>query len=270
VRYEDVEQLNRELRLPDTPDQRASFNSIIPMGGLIFQPTDEWSLYTSYSTSYVPPPAGASPVDPARPLQAQTAIQEEVGAKFAGGSGRTNATLAVFNIKENDVLQVIGITGLYDQIGATRSRGIELEVNTRPTDWWQLSANYALVDAKVTDDVVTNRIGSMTLNAPRNSASVLSRMQLPGRLNSVGWMFGIVHRSQRVGLLPTATNANEFMMPGYTTVDTGLYYSRETWDASIKVANLLDKRYYQSAFSDVRITPGDPREFSLTLNKVFN
>jgi iron complex outermembrane receptor protein len=176
----------------------------------------------------------------------------------------------VFNIKENNVLQVIGITGLYDQIGATRSRGIELELNTRPTDWWQLSANYALVDAKVTDDVVTNRIGSMTLNAPRNSASVLSRMQLPGRLNSVGWMFGVVYRSQRVGLLPTATNANEFMMPGYTTVDTGLYYSRDTWDASIKVSNLLDKRYYQSAFSDVRITPGDPREFSFTLNKVFN
>lgn len=270
VRYEDVEQLNRELRLPDTPDQRASFNSIIPMGGLIFQPIDQLSLYASYSTSYVPPPAGASPVDPTRPLQAQTAVQDEVGAKFASTSGRTNATIAAFNIKERNVLQVIGITGLYDQIGATRSRGIELELDTRPTDRWQLSANYALVDAKVSDDVITNRIGSMTLNAPRNSASVLSRIQLPGRLNDLGWMFGVVYRSQRVGLLPTATNANEFMMPGYTTVDTGLYYSRDTWDASLKVSNLLDKRYYQSAFSDVRITPGDPREFSLTLNKVFN
>ena len=40
--------------------------------------------------------------------------------------------------------------------------------------------------------------------------------------------------------------------------------------ASLKVSNLLDKRYYQSAFSDVRIAPGDPREFALTLNKTFN
>jgi iron complex outermembrane receptor protein len=258
------------LRLPDTPDQRASFNSIIPMGGIIFQPTDQWSLYASYSTSYVPPPAGANPLDPTRPLQAQTAIQQEVGAKFASASGRTNATISVFNIKETNVLQIIGITGLYDQIGATRSRGVELELNARPTDWWQLSANYALLDAKVTDDVVVNRIGSMTLNAPRTSASVLSRMQLPGRLSNLGWMFGVVHRSQRVGLLPTAKNANEFTMPGYTTVDTGFYYSADTWDASLKVSNLLDKRYFQSAFSDVRITPGDPREFALTLNKTFN
>ena len=270
VRYEDVEQLQRELRLPNVPEQRASFNSIIPMGGLIYQPTDEWSLYASYSTSYVPPPPNAAPLDPTRPLQAQTAIQQEVGAKFASTSGRTNATISVFNIKETNVLQVIGITGLYDQIGATRSRGIELELDIRPTDWWQLSANYALLDAKVTDDVVANRIGSMTLNAPRNSASVLSRMQLPGRLNSLGWMFGVVHRSQRVGLLPTGTNAKEFVMPGYTTVDTGLYYSADTWDASLKVSNLLDKRYFQSAFSAVRITPGDPREFALTLSKTFN
>jgi len=270
VRYEDVEQLQRELRLPDTPDQRASFNSIIPMGGIIYQPTNEWSLYASYSTSYVPPPANATPLDPSRPLQAQTAIQQEVGAKFGSASGRTNATISVFNIKETNVLQVIGITGLYDQIGATRSRGVELELDTRPTDWWQLSANYALLDAKVTDDVVTNRIGSMTLNAPRSSASVLSRMQLPGRLSNLGWMLGVVHRSRRVGLLPTATNPNEFIMPGYTTVDTGVYYSGDTWDASLKVSNLLDKRYYQSAFSDVRITPGEPREFALTLNKTFN
>jgi iron complex outermembrane receptor protein len=270
VRYEDVEQLQRELRLPNTGDQRASFNSIIPMGGLIYQPTGQLSLYASYSTSYVPPPANATPVDPTRPLQAQDAVQQEVGAKFASASGRTNATISVFNIKETNVIQVIGITGLYDQIGATRSRGVELELDTRPTGWWQLSANYALLDAKVTDDVVTNRIGSMTLNSPRNSASVLSRMQLPGKLNSLGWMFGVVYRSQRVGLLPTAANANEFVMPGYTTVDTGIYYSADTWDASLKVGNLLDKRYYQSAFSDVRITPGDPREFSLTLNKTFN
>lgn len=133
-----------------------------------------------------------------------------------------------------------------------------------------MSANYALLDARVTDDVIANRIGSMTLNAPRNSASVLSRMQLPGQLRDLGWLLGVVYRSERLGLLPTAKNPNAFVMPGYTSVDTGIYYTRDTWDLSLKISNLLDKVYYQSAFSDVRITPGDPRTFALTFTKTFD
>jgi iron complex outermembrane receptor protein len=59
-------------------------------------------------------------------------------------------------------------------------------------------------------------------------------------------------------------------MPGYTTLDTGVYYTADTYSISLKVSNVLDKQYYQSAFSYVRITPGDPRNFSLTLNKTFD
>ena len=270
VRYEDVEQLQRELRLPGKPDQHASFDGILPMGGIIYQPSSEWSLYTSYSTSYVPPPPNATPVDPGRPLQAQTAAQEEAGAKFASASGRASATISLFNIRETNVIQVIGTTGLYDQIGASRSRGVELEVNARPAEGWQLSANYALLDAKVTNDAIANRIGSMTLNAPRNSASLLSRLQLPGRLRDLGWLLGVVYRSERVGVLPTAASPKALIMPGYATLDTGVSYTGDTWDLSLKASNLLDKEYYQSALNDVRITPGDPRAFALTLTKMLD
>jgi iron complex outermembrane recepter protein len=268
ARYQDIKQTQEELRL-DTPTVNKSFSSAFPMGGLIYQPTKQWSLYASYSSSFVPPPPTAKPYVTGQTLQAQTATQEEIGAKFASLSGRASATLSLFNIKETNLIQEVGTTGLYEQIGAVRSRGAELELDFRPTSWWQLSGNYALIDAHIIADVVPEEIGSMPLNSPRDSASILSRMQLPGRLHNIGWMLGSIYRSERVGNLPTSATSGEFIMAGYTTVDTGLYYTGDSYSVSLKVSNLLDKQYYLSAFSAVRITPGDPRNISLTLDKTF-
>jgi iron complex outermembrane recepter protein len=268
ARYQDIQQTQEELRL-STPTVNKTFNSAFPMGGLIYQPTRDWSFYASYSSSFVPPPPTAKPYVTGQTLQAQTATQEEVGAKYASRDGRATATLSLFNIKETNLIQEVGTTGLYEQIGAVRSRGAELELDFRPTDWWQLSGNYALIDAHIIADTVPEEIGSMPLNSPRNSASILSRMQLPGRLHDFGWMLGSIYRSERVGNLPTSPTSGEFVMAGYTTVDTGLYYTGGSYSVSLKVSNLLDKQYYQSAFSAVRITPGDPRNISLTLDKTF-
>ncbi len=268
VRYQSVDQVQKELRL-STPTAYRNFSSTFPMGGLIYQPTKEWSLYASYSTSFVPPNPTAQSVIPGQSLQAQTATQEEVGAKFASRTGRLSATLSLFNIKEKNLIEEVGITGLYEQIGAVQSRGAEFELDYRPTDWWQLSANYALINAHITDDIIQAEVGSMPMNSPRNSGSILSRMQLPGRLSSFGWMFGAIYRSERVGNLPTGATSGAFLMPGFTTIDTGIYYTADTYSVSLKVANVLDKQYLQSAFSAVRITPGDPRNISLTLDKTF-
>src|SRR5215469_524563 len=239
------------------------------MGGLIYQPTKEWSLYASYSSSFVPPNPTAQSVIPGQTLQAQTATQEELGAKFASRTGLLSATVSLFNIKEINLIEEVGITGLYEQIGAVRSRGAEFELDYHPTNWWQLSANYALIDAHILDDAIEAEVGSMPMNSPRNSASILSRMQLPGRLSSFSWMLGSIYRSERVGNLPTSATSGEFTMPGYTTVDTGIYYTADTYSISLKVSNLLDKQYFLSAFSAVRISPGDPRNFALTLDKTF-
>lgn len=269
VRYQDVDQVQKELRIPNTPNAYRKFSSTFPMGGLIYQPTREWSLYASYSTSFVPPNPTAQSVIPGQTLQAQTATQEEVGAKFASRTGRLSATVSLFNIKEINLIEEVGITGLYEQIGAVRSRGAEFELDVHPTAWWQLSANYALIDAHIIDDAIQAEVGSMPMNSPRNSGSILSRMQLPGRLSNFGWMLGTIYRSERVGNLPTSATSGEFIMPGFTTLDTGLYYTADTYSISLKVSNILDKQYFQSAFSAVRITPGDPRNFALTLDKTF-
>jgi iron complex outermembrane receptor protein len=269
ARYQDVKQLQEELRIPNTPNKSRDFSSAFPMGGLIYQPSTEWSLYASYSSSFVPPNPTAQSVIPGQTLQAQTATQEEVGAKFTSRDQRLTATLSLFNIKEINLIEEVGITGLYEQIGAVRSRGGEFELDYRPTDWWQLSANYALIDAKIIDDIDAYVIGSMPLNSPRNSGSILSRVQLPGALRNFGWMLGAIYRSERVGNLATSPTSGEFIMPGFTTVDTGIYYTGDTYSISLKVSNLLDKQYFQSAFSAVRITPGDPRNIALTLDKTF-
>jgi iron complex outermembrane receptor protein len=146
---------------------------------------------------------------------------------------------------------------------------VETELNVRPTDKWQLDGNYSFIDAKITDDVVANRIGSPTQNSARHSASLLSRFSFSGALQDFGASVGAVYRSQRRGTLPTATQPRALILPGYTVVDTSLYYMHGTFSASLKMANVFDRRYYQSAFADIRIQPGEPRRFLLTLDKTF-
>ena len=66
-------------------------------------------------------------VIPGQSLQPQTATQKEAGVKFAGAGGHAIATLSVFDIKETNRIEEVGITGVYEQIGAVQSRGAELE-----------------------------------------------------------------------------------------------------------------------------------------------
>ncbi|MBL8265801.1 TonB-dependent siderophore receptor [Steroidobacter sp.] len=269
VRHEKEDQSSEELRLVTTSAQRATYSETLPMVGLLFQPNDVWSLYTSYSTSFVPPQASARPFDPSRALQPQSAGQIEVGVKYEAADGTGSGTLAVFDIDKKDVLQAIGNTGLFDQVGQEQSRGAEVEVNVRPTDALQLTAAYSFIESEITDDVVLNRVGSPTQNAPKHSASVLLRYQLSGFLSNFSVSGGVVHRSERLGSLPTAATRQTLKLPAYTVADLAVYYVGDSFDASLKLANVFDEEYYQHSFVPIRIGAGEPRQLSLMLRKRF-
>jgi len=92
-------------------------------------------------------------------------------------------------------------------------------------------------------------------------------------LVGLGFGMGLTYVGKRVGLLPTGVlpagvlPENETIpMPGYVTVDAGLFYKLNAEiSLTLKVNNLLDKRYIESAGAsgELQIAPGQPRTVQL-------
>ena len=59
------------------------------------------------------------------------------------------------------------------------------------------------------------------------------------------------------------------VLKDYTLVNGGLSYAFEGWRAQVNVNNIFDKRCYPDACCTTRVTPGEPRNWRLTLSRTF-
>ena len=260
----------QELRLPNVPTQtKTATKGFLPMVGLLYQPDKYWTLYTSYAQSYVPAPANSIDVNGLNPFKPTTGEQVEVGAKTEGLlNGRLTGTLSVFRIERKDVLDTFACSlgTCSQQVGAEESKGLELELNARPLEGWQLDFGYSLLDAAVRSSYVPVQIGARLPNVARNGASLWSRYDVPeGALRGLGVGVGVVYTGDRAGMLPLAASPGTLPLPAYTVVDTALYYVFDRYTFTFKVGNIFDKVYYESAGATplVQVLPGAPRNIEL-------
>ena len=268
LRYEEERQHTDEIRLAPSPVSSKS-SDVLPMAGLIYKPTEEWSIYTSFSSSFTPPAANAQPMPGASALVPQTGKQIEGGVKYESAGNKGSATFSLFRIDKEDVLVSLG-GGFFSQVGAERVNGAEIEFNLRPWDGWQVGGGYALIDSEIVDDVVQNMIGSPMTNSPKHSVNLLTQYEFQeGALRNFGVGAGVVYRSERIGTLPTATSLRTLPLPSYLLFDLSLFYRSDSYDVSLKLANVFDEKYLRSADTIFRIYPGDPRQLMLSVRKHF-
>lgn len=286
VRRAKEDQNATELRVAGTPPTSKSNSKTLPMLGLLFQPTREWTIYTSYSTSIVPVPSATQDIFGRNPFNPEQAKQVEAGVKAELMGGKLNSTLAVFRIKKTDAINsfacntVAGATATGTcaaQIGAEEAKGVEFEINARPVKNWQLTAGYAYSDAKVTSSADLAQVGARLTNNAKQNINVWNRVDFDGALQGLGIGVGLVYVGDRVGFIPT-TNAttkvvdNRLMpLPGYTVMDLGVYYNAGRYSFTLKVGNVTGKTYYESAgfTGDINIVSGIPRNVSLSMRAHF-
>lgn len=270
-----------EKRQPVPPASKESKKSLLPAGGVLFQPNDIWTVYSSYSESYVPPDANEIDQNGVNSFEPEEAQLVEVGAKAEGMfDGRVNATVSLFQIDKENTLNALSdaecgaFLGCSQQVGAERSKGAELEMNVQPIDNWQFSFNYTYIDARVSK---TNADTAIALdarlpNVAYNSANMWSRYDvLSGPLDGLGFGLGIVYTGERTGNLPTNADPRVLMLPAYTVVDAALYYLVGRYSFNLKVGNVFDELYYESAgfTGPIQIQPGAPRNVTLSMRANF-
>lgn len=256
-------------------------NKWVPSAGLMYEPTSAWTLYSSYSTSFVPVPGTDLDANGKYTFKPETAHQVEVGTKLNALDSRLTTTFSVFDIHRTNAIEPVTCTpaGLLittvctQQVGVERSKGAELEVNVRPVTGWQVLMGYAYTDAKVVQSSTAPTaplVGDRLTNSSLNNVHLWSRYDVgSGPLKNLGVGLGAYHVTDHAGTLPSLGDTRLLQLPGYTIVDLAAYYSMfDRVDLTFKVTNLFDKRYFEgvnSTTNDIGVVPGTPRFLQLSV-----
>ena len=183
--------------------------------GLVYDLTDNTSLYTSRNEAFVPQQGTTSG---RQPLDAEESVQYEAGVRVT--ADRLNINAAGFIIeKDNMAISDPLNAGFEVAQGRARSQGAELTVDGYATSNLYLSAGYGYTDTEVlrTDDQTLE--GNRFVNVPLHTAALQSRYYL----NAVtGLSLGgtVAYVDER-----PANADNSVTLPAYTRVDLGAYYA---------------------------------------------
>lgn len=279
LRYAKEKQTFEELTssVAVLPSRSQTPSDVYPMAGLLFHPHKDWTVYGSFSTSFVPISPNMQDASGVFAFEPEKGEQVEVGVKAELMKGRFYLTLAFFDIRKENTLALVtcnpGIAGTCMQsVGAETSRGAELEMNLRPLKDWQIVLGYAYVDAKIdkSNAAATAPLeGAQLTNAPKVKAQIWSRYDFTGGpARGLGVGVGVTHVGDQPGSLPTRAAPAVLRLPSYTVADLALYYRFQKYDFTLKVGNVFDKVYWDSVGSttaDLSVVPGAPRNVTLSV-----
>ncbi|MGI0487249.1 TonB-dependent siderophore receptor [Pantanalinema rosaneae CENA516] len=223
----------------DPSQTNASYQSWSPRIGLIYKPVETVSLYANYSQSFKP---NLSTNVSGSPLEPEKARGFEVGAKAELLNRKLFVTLAYFNITKRNVATTDPNNPFFSVLaGKQRSQGVELDIAGEILPGWNIIANYAYTDARITEDNDIP-IGNRLFNAPYHSAGLWTTYEIQqGDLQGLGFGVGINYVGNRYGDL-----ANSFKVGDYFLTNLALFYKRNNWRLGLNINNLFNVSYISS------------------------
>ncbi|BAY91320.1 TonB-dependent siderophore receptor [Tolypothrix sp. LEGE 11397] len=239
VRF-DVNDASVVNQITNTTINQQTTSRFSPRVGIVYQPSSTTSLYFNWANSFNPQFFRVSRTG--EQFDPTTGEQFEVGVKQDFLNNRLSATLALYQIKQQNVLT----TDLADPrfsiaTGEQTSRGVELDIAGELLPGWKIIANYAYANGFVSRD---NSIpeGDRIAGIPSHSASLWTTYELQkGNLQGLGFGLGLVYASEREAQLP-----NTFTLPSYVRVDAALSYRRDNFKVGLNFRNLFDTKYYNT------------------------
>lgn len=234
------------------------------------------ALYASWSKSFVPQ-TGYLTFD-GEPLPPETGRNLEGGLKLQTADGRITGMISVFDLVRQNVVTADPEHPLFSVVtGEQASRGVEVEGSWRVTPAMTLGLAYAHIDAKVTRDTVFV-VGAQLPNAPRDAINLFGNYEVQGgALAGLGMNLAFQYNASKNGTIfiedldfdGIGDPMSFFRLPAYALLDVGLSYRTGPWTARVNVNNVTNERYFPDACCTDRVTPGEPRNFRITLMRHF-
>lgn len=238
---------------------------VSPRAAVIVKPTDDLSLYTAWSVSYLPASGDQfSALTPATLiLTPQKFENTEVGVKW-NIQPRLLFTAALYELNRTGV----PITNPADPTtsfpdGVHKIRGFETALTGYVTPDWQTTFGYAYTDARIANNISATIVaGNRVQLVPYNQLSLWNKY----RINST-WAasLGVIYFSDSF-----ASSDDSVRLPGFVRVDAGLFAKiDETWSAQLNVENLFNTGYWATADGNNNISPGQGRTIRLSARARF-
>ena len=298
----------RGLQLPGSdnfgsPAQTRSYSDPSWEVGLEFLATPDVFLYAKTRGSFrsggyngTLSPAFVASVGASNFFGSETTEDIEVGAKYGGTLFGRPATLnfAAFIQWLHDVQRVefpdpdgpgpVASIAITTNVPEQRVQGLELEAAFAPTDWLRIGGQFALTDAKYTDNAVTlfgnNFAYGPVGDTPETSGTVWAEVRAPldpalGEIMLRGEVY-----AQSSQFFSNAANsvAPRTQLPGYELVNARLSWNRvmgSGFNAALFAQNLFDEEYFVGgmqlavALGHNAAVVGMPRTYGIELSIEF-
>lgn len=266
VRYD--EYIDRENYTKDN-ENKVKQHSFLPRLGLTYTLTPNVNLYGTYVKGYNPQTASVlSNPNAGGPFDPLESNMIEFGGKSSWFNENLYVTLAFYKIKEKNSLYSANDSSNVDlmrAIGEQESKGIEIDLNGRITNQWSISAAYSFNEASITDSPVASEIGRQKPNTPKHQGNIWTRYNFTeGALKDFGLAFGSNFVTRR-NLSISATQT----IPGYTIMNAALYYTINKFKIQLNANNIANKTYWVGGYDYIRLFPGAPENWLLTLGYSF-
>jgi iron complex outermembrane receptor protein len=284
-------QSNQQARVDSVLKNKTGFtaassaDAFSPRLGVVYQPTKITSVFASYTNSF----SLNSGVDVSGNALAPSIIDQfEIGVKNDLFNGALTANVTAYQIVNSNLAQTAlfladGVTpntssSIRELTGETTSKGVEVDLMTKPVKGFNIIAGYSYNDMRYTglngNTVNGNKPGDRLRYNPAHTAnaSVFYSFSKESKLKGFYLGAGAFYIGDRLaGRNPTNSpnNTNKLMpLPNYTTVDVNAGYALNSYAVRLKVSNLFDKLSY-NAHDDNSINPIAPRLFTATFSYKF-
>ncbi|MBA3334936.1 MAG: TonB-dependent receptor, partial [Acidobacteria bacterium] len=234
-------------------------NSFSPRIAALYQINDSFSLYGAYSKSFRAPTlnelyrafrVGNVLTQANENLKAERADTTEAGVNFIGFAKKLSLRSNVFVTEVSNPVVSITLTTMPNlitrqrqNVGRTRSRGLEIDAEYLLRKDLRLSASYLLVDSRVTDfPANTNLVGKFLPQIPRQQLN-FQIFYGPQNKFSAGLQ-------SRFSAAQFEDDLNRLRLRPFATLDVfAAYRLPKNFEIFTAIENLFDNRY------DIGLTP---------------
>lgn len=242
-----------------------------PRMGVVYQPAKTTSVFASYTNSFQVN-TGVNVNNES--LEPSIINQYEMGVKNDFFNGALTANLTLYQIDNSNLVQAVinppaDAPNARELTGATRSKGVEVDVMTKPVYGFNIIAGYAYNDMRYTETREYDKDSRLRYNpAHTANASVFYSFAEKTRLQGLQLGLGAFYTGDRLAGRSTTVARPDYKLmalPDFVTVDANAGYVAKKYSVRVRLSNLFNKLSYY-AHDDNSINPIAPRQFVATFS----
>ena len=227
-----------------------------PRAGIIYKPSDNVSLYYSYSESFLPRSgeqfkslsATSATLDPDIFESSEIGIKMEV-------SDHLSFTAAYFDSTQLRAARD-SISGETSEIIGLQVNGLEFEVKGEINNRMSIVFGYTSLDGKTSK-------GGEPREIPDHTLSLFTTYKVSEKF---GWGLGFIQQGES----NIVNDKSDLFLPEFTRVDLGAYYQiTDGLNIQLNIENLTDELYFPHSHSTHQVSVGEPLSVRMSARKTF-